>query len=152
MGTDTRGQYHTVIVLTTNLFLPTFLSQQVVPTTTIKKLNVKAVNHHNCMNSFTFLVLNFLVLPLRLYHNFSHSDGWLAGYLFMAGTGWFHPSSVLLFFLINKISLSARCGHGLSFVWDFQEGCLKSADPLKGSLLSFLPVDLVVPPAYQQLS
>lgn len=44
----------------------------------IKKLNVKAVNHCNCMNSFTFLVLNFLVLPLRLYHNFSHSDGWLA--------------------------------------------------------------------------
>lgn len=30
-------------------------------------------------------------------------------------------------------------------MWDFQEGCLKSVDPLRGSLLSFLPVDWVVP-------
>lgn len=37
VGTDTRGQYQTVIVPTTNLFLPTFLSQQVVPTTRLFK-------------------------------------------------------------------------------------------------------------------
>lgn len=37
----------------------------------IKKFNVKAVNHHNFMNCFIFFALNFLVLLLKLYHNFS---------------------------------------------------------------------------------
>lgn len=87
----------------------------------IKMLSVKAVSHCNCMNYSTFLVLNFLVLPLRLCHHFSHSAGWRAVCSWQGQVG----STPHMFSCSSLLRKAPRCSHVTKFCVGFPGRLLK---------------------------
>lgn len=100
----------------------------------------------NCINSFTFLAPNFLVLLLWLYHSVSFSEGWLAIHSWWALVG----STKYLFSCFPLLTIAplqrpvamwlsfGQWAVSVSFTWHFQECCLKGANPLEEDSFVFL--------------